>query len=293
MIKKTLYSLSQYRICKLNHRPGHFYSPIVSYKKIKKHVDDIFSVKSNQIPGIELRETQQIDLLEKLSKMYSSIPFNDEKKHNLRYYYKNSYYSYSDAVFLHLIIRHFNPKSIIEIWSGFSSAVMLDTNNLFFENKINITFIEPYPKRLFSLLTDYDKKNTNILTDNLQNIDLEIFDKLNENDILFIDSTHVSKTGSDVNKIIFQILPRLKKGVLIHFHDIFFPFEYPLDWVKNKNGFGWNEAYILKSFLMYNTDFEIVMFNTFLEHFHEKWFAEHMPLCLKNKGGSIWIQKLI
>jgi hypothetical protein len=119
----------------------------------------------------------------------------------------------------------------------------------------------------------------------------ELFDQLNENDILFIDSTHVSKTNSDVNKILFEILPRLKRGVLIHFHDIFYPFEYPKEWVLQWNGFGWNEDYILKAFLMYNNQFKIVMFNTFLEHFHKEWFKENMPLCLENEGGSIWLQK--
>lgn len=291
MIKKILYSLSQYRFCKLANRPGHFYSPIVSFKTIKNRAHEIFDIKSNEIPGINLYETEQLELLEKLAKMYSSVPFPEEKTANFRYFYKNSYYSYSDAIFLHLMIRFFKPKSIIEIGSGFSSALMLDTNNLFFENSIDLTFIEPYTERLFALLTNKDKENTNIIVDNLQNVDLEIFDKLNANDILFIDSTHVSKTGSDVNRIIFQILPRLKKGVLIHFHDIFFPFEYPLHWVKNRSGFGWNEIYILKSFLMYNADYKIVMFNTFLEHFHKELFSKTMPDCLKNEGGSIWLQK--
>jgi predicted O-methyltransferase YrrM len=291
MIKKILYTIIQFRFCKLAYRPGHYYSPIVSFNKIKNQEKDIFTIKSKQISGIELYESEQLELLSKLSEMYSSIPFTEEKTDSLRYFFNNTFYTYSDAIFLHLLIRYFQPKSIIEIGSGFSSAVMLDTNNIFFDNQIDITFIEPNPKRLFSLLRNKENENTKTIVTNLQNVNLELFDKLNENDILFVDSTHVSKTGSDVNKILFQILPRLKKGVLIHFHDIFFPFEYPIEWVKKINGFGWNEAYILKAFLMYNTNFKIIMFNTFMEYFHKDWFSKNMPNCLKNEGGSIWIQK--
>jgi hypothetical protein len=278
-------------VYKTQNPPGHFYSPIVSASKIKRKEKEIFTIKSDKIIGLELYEDELIMLLTELSNLYSSIPFKDEKSNDLRYFYNNNFYSYSDAIFLNLIIRHFKPKSIIEIGSGYSSAVMLDTNELFFNNKINLTFIEPYPERLFTLFKNLDKDNHKMIISDLEDIDIKIFDNLNENDILFVDSTHVSKTDSDVNKIIFEILPRLKKGVLIHFHDIFYPFEYPREWVINWKGFGWNESYILKAFLMYNNQFKIIMFNTFLEHFHRDWFLEKMPNCLKNEGGSIWIQK--
>lgn len=78
----------------------------------------------------------------------------------------------------------------------------------------------------------------------------------------------------------------------IHFHDVFTPMEYPRSWVMKPNDwFGFNEIYILRAFLMYNPEFEVVMFNTFLEEHHEGWFKKHMPLCLENKGGSIWIRR--
>jgi hypothetical protein len=278
-------------IYKTQNPPGHFYSPIVNVKEIKDKENTIFVIKSNKITSLNLNENEQLDLLSKFSSLYSTIPFSDEKKNDLRYYFKNGFYSYSDGIFLNLVIRFFKPKKVIEIGSGFSSAVMLDTNELFFENSINFTFIEPYPERLFSLFKDKDKNKHEVIIKVLQNVNLELFDNLQENDILLIDSTHVSKTGSDVNLILFEILPRLKKGVLIHFHDIFYPFEYPKEWVINRNGFGWNEDYILKAFLMYNNQFKIIMFNTFMEHFHKDWFLEKMPNCLKNEGGSIWLQK--
>src|SRR5205814_62343 len=117
---------------------------------------------------------------------------------------------------------------------------------------------------------------------------LETFEKLNSGDILFVDSTHVVKTGNDVNYILFEIIPRLKSGVLIHFHDIFYPFEYPKDWVFM--GRNWNEDYFLKAFLMYNNEFEIILFSDYLHKHHKEIFKE-MPLCYKNSGGNLWIRK--
>ena len=96
------------------------------------------------------------------------------------------------------------------------------------------------------------------------------------------------KTGSDVNYILFEILPRLNKGVFIHFHDIHFPFEYPKDWVLN--GFGWNETYFLRTFMMYNSQFEIVFFADFLHKKYKEAF-EDMPLTYKSTGSNFWIRK--
>ncbi len=132
-----------------------------------------------------------------------------------------------------------------------------------------ITHIEPYPALLKSLLKPNDLKS---------------------NDILFIDSTHISKINSDVNAIFFEILPLLKSGVYIHFHDIFYPFSYPNDWLRAKNS--WNEAYILRAFLSFNNTFEIVFFNTCLNYLYPDEFATALPLSQKNKGGSIWLKKL-
>lgn len=288
-IRSLKRELKELAIYKTKYPPGHYYSPIVAPNSIDEKV--FFEIKSNKIEGLELCESEQLQLLSEFAKQYNAIPFKDEQSNELRYFFKNVHYSYSDAIFLHLMIRHFKPKNIIEIGSGYSSAVMLDTNELFFENKIKLNFIEPYPTRLFSLFRNEDKDKHQTIVKNVQDVNLELFDQLNENDILFVDSTHVSKAGSDVNKIIFEILPRLKKGVLIHFHDIFFPFEYPKNWVLKWSGFGWNEDYILKAFLMYNNQYKVIMFNTFLEHFHRDWFTQNMPNCLKNEGGSIWLQK--
>jgi hypothetical protein len=182
------------------------------------------------------------------------------------------------------MIRKFNPSKIIEIGSGFSSCVMLDTNNLFFDNNINLTFIDPNTDRLMSLLSN--NENVSIHKKKIQDIDLDIFKNLNANDILFVYSSHIVNFEGDVNFILFEILPLLKSGVIIHFHDIFYPFEYPPTWIIRNL----NEAYFLKCFLMYNSIFKIILWSDFLHKNHSKYFTD-MPLCYKNTGGNLWIVK--
>jgi predicted O-methyltransferase YrrM len=273
--------------------PGHYYNPLVDAEELGKRADSVFKPMRKDIPGVEVNEAAQLELLNELKTYYKELPFPEEQGSKTRYYLANGVYPYSDGIFLYLMMRHYAPKKIIEVGSGFSSAVMLDTNDHFFDGQINLTFVEPYPERLYSLLKGSDKSHNQILVQPVQEVPLETFEALEANDFLFIDSSHVSKTGSDVNYLFFEVLPRLKPGVLIHVHDIFTPFEYPKEWVLKPNTwFGFNELYLLRAFLMYNQDFVIVMFNTFLEAHHAEWFKKEMPLCLKNPGGSIWIQKV-
>lgn len=268
---------------------GHYYSPIPDMNEIINSSDKIFNYKSWNIEGIDLNDECQLNLLEEFSEYYNDMPFTtrENNKHNLRYYFKNSFFEYTDAIILYGMLRKFKPRNLIEIGSGFSSAVTLDTNELFFNNSIKCIFIEPYPERLKGLLKNMD--NVKIIEDKLQNININIFDQLESGDILFVDSTHVSKCGSDVNDIMFNILPRLKSGVIVHFHDVFFPFEYPKEWIYE--GRFWNEDYVLRAFLQYNSKFEVIYFNQYMNKRYFDLVDEKMPLCLKDSGGSLWIRK--
>lgn len=287
MIKRFFQKLLY--VFKAKYPPGHYSSPIMKREEILRREKQIFNFSKENIRAVEFNEKEQLELIEKFKQYYNEIPFQDARSGKLRYSFDNTFFSYSDAIFLYCIIRYFRPRRIVEIGSGFSSAVMLDTADLYFNGQIQCSFIEPYPERLLRLLNENDKKNHQILKAFVQDVDLAFFDELGGNDVLFIDSSHVSKTGSDVNHILFNILPRLNKGVLIHFHDIFYPFEYPKPWVLE--GRSWNEGYLLRAFLSYNKEFEIIAFNTFLEYHYEDWFKENMPLCLEDTGGSIWLRK--
>jgi hypothetical protein len=270
--------------------PGHFYSPIVSKNEIKSRESEIWKVFKKGIDGINLNDAEQLNLLNDFSNRFvAEMPFLDEKNSKHRYYFNNNFYSYTDGLILFFMMRFHQPKKIIEVGSGFSSALMMDTNDLFFNKKIELTFIEPYPDRLYSLMSQEDKRVNKVHTDFVQSIDPAGFKKLNSGDILFIDSSHVAKTGSDVNYILFDILPQLNSGVLIHFHDIFYPFEYPKDWVLE--GRNWNETYILKAFLMYNSEFAIKFYSDFVHKCYPESFS-YIPLSYKNTGGNLWLEKV-
>jgi hypothetical protein len=269
--------------------PGHFYSPIPSLDEIQRDEARIFGSMPRTIAGIDMNEAAQLRLLEAFVPIYDEMPFTPEKQDGLRYFFDNPTYSYSDGICLHAMIRHVRPARIIEIGCGYSSCMMLDTNERFFGGAIDTNFVDPYPEALLSAIGPQDRARLQIVNQRLQDVDLTLFDRLRANDILFVDSTHVSRVDSDVNTIFFAILPRLASGVYIHVHDVFYPFEYPKEWIFE--GRAWNEAYLLRAFLEYNQHFEVVLMNTFMEEFHREFFARHMPLCLKNPGGSIWLRK--
>ena len=209
---------------------------------------------------------------------------------DLRYYFSQSWFCYADAIFLYCFLRHTNPKTVIEVGSGFSSAVILDTVEKFLPQYPLITFIEPYPDRLKSLLKPQDFERCQILENRVQDVPLNIFTSLSAGDLLFIDSSHVVKCGSDLQFLLFKVLPQLPVGVFVHFHDVFYPFEYPEAWLLD--GRYWNEAYFLRAFLAYNNEWEIYFFNTYVAKFFNDFLAEKMPLCLKNTGGSIYLQRV-
>lgn len=265
--------------------PGHFYSPIPSTDEVRARETEIFAAPPS-LPAIELNAAAQLALLESLERYYADVPFPRTQSVETRYWYENWAYSYGDAILLYAMLREHRPRRVIEIGSGFSSAVMLDTRERFGLD-FSLTCIEPDPATLRALLRPGDE--VELLDVPVQSVPLARFDLLGAGDVLFVDSTHVSKTGSDVNRIVFEILPRLAAGVLVHFHDMFYPFEYPKEWVYE--GRAWNEDYLLRAFLAYNGAFEIVLFTTFLAQFHRETLARAMPLAMENPGGALWLRR--
>jgi hypothetical protein len=129
-----------------------------------------------------------------------------------------------------------------------------------------------------------------ILDHSVQDTSLGIFEELSSGDVLFIDSTHVLRPGSDVCFELFQVLPRLARGVLVHFHDMFWPFEYPRSWIVQENR-SWNELYAVRAFLMYNKAWEVVMFNDYMANFEAPLIESTYPAFLRNSGGALWLER--
>ena len=265
--------------------PGHFYSPIPDMEQVKAGFQPPIDAK---VGDVDLNEEGQMKLLMELARLYPELPYPAGRP-NLRYTFDQNFYCYADAIYLHGILRHFQPRKIIEVGSGHSSAMILDTNELFLKGEMTCTFIEPYPDRLLSTLRAGEKQNIHLMQSGVQNVSPDVFSPLAANDILFIDSSHVSKYGSDVNYLMFEILPVLKPGVIVHIHDIFYPFEYPKDWLLE--GRAWNEAYLVRAFLQHNHDWEVLLFADFAGKKFRPFLATHMPLCLKNTGCGLWICK--
>jgi predicted O-methyltransferase YrrM len=272
----------------LMHPPGHYASPIPSVNDIKSREDEIWSYPRS-IPGIETRDQEQLALIDELAELAPDQPFGHEPREGLRYYIDNPWFGHADGMLLHLLVRWTKPRRIIEVGSGFSSAAILDTNDLFFDGAASCTFIEPYPDRLRRLLRPGDDARHRVIDTPVQQVPLDAFDELDAGDVLFIDSSHVSKIGSDVNRLVFEVLPRLRPGVLVHFHDIGWPFEYPRQWIYD--GRAWNEAYLLRAFLMFNDAFEIVAFNHYLSLFHADHVSARLPLWGEKAGGSLWLRR--
>lgn len=257
----------------------HYYSCYPDIKWCELYEDK----HKNIVYDIDMREKEQLELLNHIKSTCDNLPewTNEQKKY--RYFFPNGSFEIGDALLLHNMIRTIKPNKIVEIGSGFSSSVMLDTNEFYFNNKINLSFIEPYPMLLKKLLRSNDIINLQECM--LQRADISEILNLQKNDILFIDSSHVCKRDSDVNMLLFEILPQLKSGVYIHFHDIFDGFEYPLEWTKE--GRLWNEDYILRAFLMNNNKYDIVFLNPFMQ----KYIENEFPYEGYNAGGSLWIRK--
>jgi SAM-dependent methyltransferase len=263
--------------------PGHFYSPIPAWDEVSRDAGRIFD-RGRALPGVDLRHDAQVALFEELAKFYPELPYGTRE--GLRYTFDNANFGHGDAIVLYAMLRHFRPRRVVEIGSGYSSAVIIDTNELFLDGAAECTFIDPAPQLLESLLRPGDPAR--ILGRRVQDVPEETFTALEANDILFVDSSHVLKTGSDVNSILFEILPRLRSGVIVHFHDVFHPFEYPRSWVLDL-GLAWNEIHAVHAFLLFNSAFEIVFFNDYLASADEERFRAAMPLCLANPGGSLWL----
>ena len=269
--------------------PGHFYSPIPDIDVVDRYKATMLNLDTTTVPGIDLQVPRQLALLESFAAYRDDLPFRDEPTPGLRYYFGNPYFSYGDAIILYSMLRHRHPRRIVEVGSGFSSAVMLDTNEHFCRHSIAMTFIDPYPDRLLSLLSDADVRRHDVISTVVQDVPLEKFTSLEAGDVLFIDSSHVVKVGSDVAHLVTAVLPRLRRGVLIHFHDVFWPFEYPEAWIRA--GRAWNEAYLLKAFLQFNHAFELLFFNSYIAAHHAAEAARHLPLFLTNPGAGLWLEK--
>lgn len=259
--------------------PTHFYSPIPTVHELPEKV---FETKENVL--FDWNETLQLELLQKFQnfsteyeKLISEKKFDD----------KNGAFEWHDAPMYYSMIRHFKPAKIVEVGVGYSTIIgslAVEKNG-----QSQISAIDPY------LAQDLKKKlprQVSLIEKPVQEIPISFFKELQQNDILFIDDSHVSKIGSDVNFLFLDVLPELNPGVIVHIHDIFLPKQYPKEWILEDHRRFWNEQYLLEAFMIGNTKFEVLIANHFLGYKHpnklQNFYKTNPPV---SGGGSFWIRK--
>lgn len=265
----------------------HYYEPHFNSKKISGSLHNRF------LPGIELNIEEQKELLSKFNFTNELINFPFNKETDEKYYFNNERFTVGDAEILYSVIRFFKPKILIEIGSGMSSLIaseaIAQNKNGNSDFQTEHICIEPYPKKWLK-----NKSEIILLEKNLEEIDRNIFNKLDENDILFIDSTHMIKPKGDVLTEYLEILPLLKPGVIIHIHDIFTPRNYPDDWIIDKVSF-WNEQYLVESILSHSRNFKVMFSLNHLFHCDRSLLESRCP-ALKNhftkEPRSLWLRKV-
>jgi hypothetical protein len=269
---------------------GHFYSPVVdpatiAQTRVWPHRPDIRGIDFNDASHVQILS----EFFPRFMRDYDYPPALPVTPTLASFFGNNPHFSMLDAPALFVLLRAWKPRRIIEVGSGFSTLLMADVNRRFLGHEVSIGCIDPYPPPF--LRHDVDGIERQVER-RVQELPLEYFDELQAGDLLFIDSSHVAKTDSDVNFLFFDVFPRLAAGVLVHLHDIFLPHDYPPDWVLGENR-SWNEQYLLRALLIHSSGFEVLFGCSYAF-----WrYPELVIAALANPdgagygGGSFWMRR--
>jgi len=271
-------------------RRFHYYDPLPNFSEITKE-----RVLKRRVPtAIDWNLEAQLDWIKRLSVYSLEIQqIKDGKISNSQFNFFNDFYLELDAAIYYALVREIKPAKIIEIGCGYSTqiAAIAIAKNQQEGKATEIICIEPYPE---PQLTEANL-DLQLIRERVETIDLKIFDQLKAGDILFIDSTHTVKFDSDVCREILEILPAIASGVWIHFHDVFFPYDYPPKWLIEERR-AWNEQYMLEAFLAYNSHFQVVLANHWLSVDYPQDVAKIWFEVLNWKEpyhhcGGLWLRK--
>jgi predicted O-methyltransferase YrrM len=257
---------------------GHFYSPLLGAEDVRTEVRS----KASEPRWIDLEP--QLAFVQKTAQAVAAAP---HAHGGGRFQEPNGWFRVEDALALHSIVATFRPAQVIEVGSGWSTAALLDSCEAL-GLQTRITAIDPYPERLHLVLREYD--GVEILEERVQDVEIALFRRLQRDDLLIIDSSHVVKAGSDVVHLLTTVLPELTAGVVVHFHDVFWPFTYPAEWLAE--GRCWNEVYALNAFLVGARDWEILLFNSMLAAKASNAVADAWPGWKGESPASLWIRRL-
>ncbi|MDR1673801.1 MAG: class I SAM-dependent methyltransferase [Bacteroidales bacterium] len=274
--KKVLLSVGVFPI------RDHYYEPLFNPRHLKKPLSD-----ERQLPGMDWNINEQLDLLKSFDfqEEFDNIPENFVNE--TTFYFKNGAYESGDAEYWYNIIRLKKPKKIIEIGSGHSTKIarLAIHSNQRSDVRYHCRHIciEPYE------MPWLEKIGVEVLRKKVEDISIDFFTQLEANDILFIDSSHMIRPQGDVLFEYLELLPTLKRGVIVHIHDIFSPRDYPSTWIETK-ALLWNEQYLLEAFLTFNAEWKILGAVNFLSHNYFNLLKEKCPkLTPEREPGSFYI----
>jgi predicted O-methyltransferase YrrM len=268
-----------------------FYSPIPPVHELP---DDIWTRRS-ELPGVRVEPDAQLTLLAELRRdvgaEWDALPEHTDDP--TRFELRNMTFEAVDAEIAYGLVRRHRPARVVEIGSGWSTLLMLEAleRNAADGRPGALTACEPYPSAALRLAADTGR--IELVAEPVQHLPLDVFAGLGDGDVLFIDSSHVCRIGSDVQYELLEVLPRLAPGVLVHLHDIFLPVEYPRSWVEAEKRF-WNEQYVLQAFLAFNAGFDVVWMSAWMHAYH----ADAVAAAVRSfdpsfhRPGSVWLRRL-
>lgn len=272
--------------------PNHYYYPIPDTSKLRAEVWQ----RLYDLVGINVKTERMIDLLlsfsSKYREEYEAFPkVRSATKYPYQYFINNGSFESVDGEIYYCMIREFKPRRIVEVGAGYSTHLAAQALLKNEEEGVHgeLIAIDPYPS---AALKEGFHGLSRLIARKAQDVDLSLFTGLKENDILFIDSTHVVKIGGDVPYLYLQVIHRLAKGVLVHIHDIFLPSEYPRDWIKNC--IFWSEQYLLYAFLLFNDTFEILWMGSLMHLKYPELLEKAFTSYHKERvwPGSFWMRRV-
>lgn len=200
--------------------------------------------------------------------------------------WENGFFPAFDSIMHYTIIEQFKPKKYLEIGSGNSTKLAYFCRS---QEKLDftITCFDPHPRREVKEIADH------WVSAPIQSVPVTYFEDLEPNDIVFLDGSHVLHANSDVMWFFMEILPIIPKGVIVHIHDIFLPYDYP-QWVCDRF---FSEQYMFAVCLLNSDSYKIISPNYYLltkkiarDTIDELW---KMPALknVKKHGRSFWFTK--
>ena len=271
---------------------GHYYSSMYDARELTQEPtrSRIWPPEPNDHPGIDWNESGQRAFMREVLAGQERLALRpDGDPEDGEYYAANGQYPPLDAWMLEGILRHLRPARMIEVGSGFSSLVTAQVNREHLGGELRFTCIEPHPRGFLQRGVDGISE---LVVEKVEDVELARFEELEAGDVLFIDTSHVVRTGNDVVYLYGRVLPRLRPGVVVHIHDVFLPGDYPEQWIRE--GWGWNENYLVEAFLQFNSGYEVLLAAQWALHHATDEIALAFPQfaqCTEQGAGALWLRR--